>query len=173
MLAFDDSFSSATLGMPGGGTARLLAASPAFGPAITAGLAAAGIDVASAQGQQFLSATQTLVDSADPINHAQATAANAPIHLIQILPDQVVVGSVPGAALSGTEPLARAMGLPIVSETSSGSGWVRFLGGTHGSILDPAPDLGVTVEIQTQVATFAATRGETLLVSDPALLEAP
>lgn len=175
MVAFDDSFNSVTLASPGGGTARLLAASPAFGPAIVNGLAAAGIDVNSAAGQQFLSATQTMVDSADPINHAAATAANGPIHLTQILPDQVVVGSVAGAALSGTEPLARLMGLPVVNETASGGtgGWVRFLGGEHSSIIDPSADAGVTTEIQTQIATFAATRGETLQISDPALLEAP
>ena len=175
MVAFDDSFNSVTLASPGGGTARLLAASPAFGPAIVDGLAAAGIDVNSAVGQQFLSATQTLVDSADPINHAAATAANGPIHLTQILPDQVVVGRVEGAALSGTEPLASLMGLPVVNETVTGGtgGWVRFLGGVHGSILDPTADAGVTTEIQTQIAAFAASRGDTLQISDPALLEAP
>ncbi len=178
MLAFDDSFNSATLASPGGGTARLLAASPAFGPEIIAGLeAATQMSLETPAGQAFLntflSATQTIVDSADPVNHAAATAASAPIHLSQILPDQVVVGAVPGAALSGTEPLARLMGLPIVNETTSGSGWVRFLGGTHGSILDPTSDAGVTMELQNQIAVFAASEGDTLQINDPALLDAP
>lgn len=178
MLAFDDSFNSATLASPGGGTARLLAASPAFGAEVTNGFAAAsGLDLATPAGQSalntFLSATQTLIDSADPVNHAAATAANAPIHLTQILPDQVVLGRVENAALSGTEPLARLMGLSLVNETSSGSGWVQFLGGVHGSILDPSADGGVTMEIQNQIAVFAATRGDTLQINDPSLLAVP
>jgi len=74
--------------------------------------------------------------------------------MIQIIPDQVVTGVVSGAALSGTEPLASLMGLPRIGDTSSGSALVRFLGGTHGSILDPTADLAVTTEIQTQVATL-------------------
>ena len=175
MVAFDDSFNSVTLASPGGGISRLFAASPAFGPQIVEGLAAANIDINSAQGQQFLSATQTMMDSADPINHATATAANGPIHMTQILPDQAVLGSVEQAPLAGTEPLARLMGLSVVNETASGgsSGWVRFLGGVHGSIIDPTADAGVTTELQTQIATFAATRGDTLQISDPSLLEAP
>ena len=178
MMAFDNTFRSATLASPGGGTARLLAASPAFGSDITEGLSAASnMDLTTPAGQAFLntflSATQTAVDSADPVNHAAATAASAPIHLSQILPDQVVVGTVQGAPLSGTEPLANLMGIPVVNETSSGSGWVRFLGGVHGSILDPSADAGVTMELQNQIAVFAASEGETLQINDSALLDVP
>ena len=79
MLAFDNTFDSATLASPGGGLSRLFAASPAFGPQVVAGLASAGIELDSPQGQQFLNATQTLLDSADPVNHAAATAANTMI----------------------------------------------------------------------------------------------
>ena len=172
-LAFDSSFASATLASPGGGLARLFAGSPAFGPAVAAGLAGAGIDINGPAGQQFLTAAQTLVDSADPVNHASATAANGPIHMIQIIPDQVVTGVVSGAALSGTEPLASLMGLPRIGDTSSGNSLVRFLGGTHGSILDPTADLAVTTEIQTQVATFAASAGQLLPIGDTSLIEAP
>ncbi len=171
-LAFDDSFSSATLANGGSGIARLFAGSPTFGPTVVDGLAAAGIDLASAQGQQFLNATQTVIDSADPANHAAATAANAPIHLIQVLGDQVITGTVPGAPFSATEPHANLLGLPIVSATTSGSGWVRFTGGTHSSVLNPGPDMAVTVEMQTQVATFAASAGQLLQINDASLLEA-
>ena len=171
-LAFDNTFSSATLANGGSGIARLFAGSPTFGPTVEAGLGAAGIELASAQGQQFLNATQTVIDSADPANHAAATAANAPIHLIQVLGDQVITGTVPGAPFSATEPHANLLGLPIVSSTSSGSGWVRFTGGTHSSVLDPGPDMAVTVEMQTQIATFAASAGQLLQIDNPGLLEA-
>jgi len=172
-LAFDSTFASASLASPGGGLARLFAGSPTFGPSVAAGLAGAGIDINGPAGQQFLTAAQTLVDSADPVNHASATAANGPIHMIQIIPDQVVTGVVSGAALSGTEPLANLMGLPRIGDTSSGSALVRFLGGTHGSILDPTADLAVTTEIQTQVATFAASAGQLLPIGDGSLIETP
>ena len=103
----------------------------------------------SADGQAFLTATQTVVDSADPVNHAAATAAVVPVHLSQMLTDDVVTARVAGAALSGTEPLALLMGLPVVNESSSGNSWARFIGGAHGSIIDPA-DLQVTAELQRQ-----------------------
>jgi len=93
--------------------------------------------------------------------------------MIQIIPDQVVTGVVSGAALSGTEPLANLMGLPRIGDTSSGNNLVRFLGGTHGSILDPTADLAVTTEIQTQVATFAASAGQLLPIGDTSLIEVP
>lgn len=175
MLAFDNSFKSATLASPGGGVSRLFAASPVFGPQVADGLADAGIDIASSTGQAFLNATQTMMDSADPVNHAQATAnSGVPIHLAQMLQDNVVLGSVPGAALSGTEPLANLMGLPIVRETSSGSGWVRFARGPHSALIDTMSeeaDLEVTTELQTQMVTFAVSQGQQLPVGNAGVLE--
>jgi len=180
MLAFDDTFASASLGMAGGGLPRNLANAPAFAATIAGGLAAAGIDINSADGNAFLNAAQTVVDSVDPINHAAAAAANTSIHLIQINGDTVVINNLANFPLVGTEPLARTMGLAQVTENTAGSGFVRFATGYHSSLLSPAdadPNddidaataLAVFAEIQSQIATFAATGS--IALGNPALID--
>lgn len=132
----------------------------------------------------FAFAVQTAVDSADPINHAATLKATGlPVHLIEIagdgngnLPDQVLPNRVDNFPLSGTEPLISAIGLPCVDSTSKGHGVVRFSKGHHSSIVSPgetdATDgmaAAATVEMQTQVATYAATAGKddaTILVTN-------
>lgn len=180
-LAFDDSISTASLVVGGGGLPRILANSPAFGPRIAAGLAAAGLDINSAEGNTFLNAAQTVVDSIDPINHAQAAGANTAVHMVQVNGDTVVINNLPGFPLVGTEPLARVMGLPQVTESAQGGGFVKFNTGYHGSLLSPAdanPDDdrdaaaagAVFLELQAQVATFALTVGS-IDIGNPAIIE--
>jgi len=188
-LAFDDNVKSATLAMPGGGIAQLLAGSPSFGPTIRAGVDGAE-GVSDAEYQQFLGIVQTLVDSGDPINHAGTVAAgDIALHFIEVVgedgaspPDLVVPNAVAGAPLAGSEPLARALGLEPIVESATAGALVRFSRGTHGSIIDPAADPSpdgvatteaelatagaVTVEMQTQAATFAASRGTMLPIGD-------
>ncbi|GIU54029.1 MULTISPECIES: VolA/Pla-1 family phospholipase [Shewanella] len=133
----------------------------------------------------FAFAVQTAVDSADPINHAAMLAdTQLPVHLIEVagdgagnLPDQVLPNQVEGFPLSGTEPLIAGLGLGCVSSNNAGSGVVRFAKGHHSSIVSPDEIDGVTdgmaaratVEMQSQVATFAKTAGlgaATILVDD-------
>lgn len=132
----------------------------------------------------FAFAVQTAVDSADPINHAATLKATGlPVHLIEIagdgngnLPDQVLPNRVDNFPLSGTEPLISAIGLPCVDTTSKGHGVVRFSKGHHSSIVSPSETdatdgmaAAATVEMQTQVATYAATAGKgdaTILVTN-------
>ncbi|MGL6124173.1 MAG: VolA/Pla-1 family phospholipase [Shewanella sp.] len=132
----------------------------------------------------FAFAVQTAVDSADPINHAaMLKATKLPVHLIEVagddngnLADQVLPNRVDSFPLSGTEPLIAALGLPCVNSTSKGSGVVRFAKGHHSSIVDPKEKASTdgkagaaTVEMQTQVATYAATAGKgdaTILVTN-------
>ncbi|MEM6191089.1 VolA/Pla-1 family phospholipase [Shewanella scandinavica] len=132
----------------------------------------------------FAFAVQTAVDSADPINHAATLKATGlPVHLIEIagdgngnLPDQVLPNRVDNFPLSGTEPLISAIGLPCVDSTSKGHGVVRFSKGHHSSIVSPSETdatdgmaAAATVEMQTQVANYAATAGKgdaTILVTN-------
>ncbi|MDQ5911054.1 MAG: hypothetical protein QG599_3151 [Pseudomonadota bacterium] len=174
-LGIEDKIASATLGMGGGGIAKLLDGSAAFGPIIAAGLASVGIIKGTPAYENFMSAAQTVIDAGDPINYATAAASLHPIHLIEVvggansasLPDQVVPNSVENAPLAGTEPLARVMGLPSVSR----SVWndqgvraiVRFNQGDHGTLLLPnAATLGVTAEMQGQMIKFLQTEGAEL-----------
>lgn len=174
MLSYDASFQAATLAMPGGGIAQLLANSPSFGPRINGGLAAVGIATGSADYNSFLIATQTLVDSGDPINHASILGAsgNTRIHMIEVIGDQVVPNFVATAPLSGTDPLARMMGLTQVDASATGSALVKFSAGDHGSILSPATNLEAFTEMQIQTATFAATSGTVLPITDTTVIQA-
>jgi len=187
-LAYDDSVINATLSSGGGGLSRLLAASPAFGPAIEAGLAAENVDINGPSGNEFLNAAQTVVDSSDPINHAATLGASSTaIHMTQINGDTVVINNLPGFPLVGTEALARNIGLstiPAVAGETVGSGFVKFEPGYHSSLLSPALDennslvtiteeqaAAVFLELQKQVAQFAA-RG-TIVIEDTSVLAMP
>jgi hypothetical protein len=132
---------------------------------------------------QFTLIAQTVTGSGDPINYVNALAASqTPTLLIEVvgngtdnLPDQVVTNTAPYTPLGGTEPAIALLGLPSVSETSMGSGAVRFVNGHHGSILDPrpndaSPDAALsgraTQEMQSQMAGFYATDGQMIIVTD-------
>ncbi len=182
LLGVHGDIQAATLAMPGGGITKLLDASATFGPVISAGLeAAAGIAKGTDSYEIFLRFAQLAVDPGDPINWASRAAQNRAVHMIEVLGDSVVPNVatdtmqviIPGL-LSGTEPLARVMGLnatlvspPLSSpQILSGSQLIQFDGGNHGSVLapstaDPTAD-AVFVEMQRQVASFLASNGACL-----------
>ncbi len=181
----DETITNASLASGSGGLSRLLAASPAFGPAIAAGLASENIDVDGPSGNEFLNAAQTVIDSSDPINHATRLAArNSVIHMTQINGDTVVINNLPGFPLVGTEALARILDLENVTETTVGGGFVKFEPGYHSSLLSPAVDennslvsitaeqaAAVFTELQKQVAQFSATG--TIVIDDTSVLAMP
>ncbi|TYK65208.1 VolA/Pla-1 family phospholipase [Colwellia echini] len=141
---------------------------------------------------QFNFAAQTILDSSDPINYSSTVKAlGSPVHLMEVVgneslggankSDQVIVNGLAALPLVGTEPLIRELGLLSTSETvgdgtSAVSAAVRFLNGTHSSLLNPATETGiaddaaanlaVTVEMQTEVAAFAKSGGKLLLIAD-------
>ena len=164
----------------GGTITKIIDESVTRGPGIKAAFAAAGIT--GADFVRLLGAIQTVVDSADPANFAKAAAMSHPIHMIEIvgsdtnLPDQTV-------PVSTTELLAALIGAKSVSSTvtdiaPSAAGIVRFTQGTHSSVLDPtdgAPEggsfLNVFTEIHSQLATFQATGGTTILINDTGIIQ--
>lgn len=180
-LGVEPNIGAAVLSAPGGGIARLLEGSPTFGPRIRAGLQqAAGLEPGTPDFEAFFVAAQTVVDSADPINYGALAAGQHPTLLHEVigsdtsLPDQVVPNAVPGAPLSGTEPLIRIMGLEPVSGTTLDPngvrGAVRFIAGDHGSLLSPAASAAVTVEMQGQMASMLASDGTAVQVNNPNVL---
>lgn len=175
MLSYENQIQSATLAMPGGGIAQLLANSDSFAPIINAGLAGNGVMEGTADYQQFLIAAQTLLDSADSINHAGflAQAQSTRLHLIEVVGDAVIPNNAiaAGQPLAGTDPLIRLLGLPIVAESTTESAAVRFSAGDHGSIINPTASVAATVEMQTQMATFAATGGTVLPINDTSVIQ--
>ncbi|MDX1626558.1 MAG: hypothetical protein R3323_08595, partial [Wenzhouxiangellaceae bacterium] len=174
-LAVEPTVGNGVMSVPGGGIANLLAGSQTFGPVIRAGLQRAGVEPGSPQFFQFLGAAQTVVDSADPINWGEATAATNSILLHEVIGDTVVPNAVPGAPLSGTEPLIRVMGLDdIVASAMDAAGIrgaVRFISGSHGSLLDPTANPAVTAEMQGQAASMVASGGTTVVVNNPSVIQ--
>lgn len=184
-LAQEPTVKSAVLGMPGGGIAKLLDGSAAFGPQIAAGLATKGVLKGSADYESFLGAAQTVIDSADPLNYAPATSSGRGVLLFEVvgdgagsLPDQVVpnnvlanapAGTVP-SPLAGTDPLATFMGLTRLTTTTAGlsqKAWMRFTTGDHASLLSPAASLAATTVMQEAMATFLASNGNLVAISVP------
>lgn len=168
-----------------GSIAQMLNGSDSFGPRIRAGVAAAaGQDPASTEFLSdtlptFLFAAQTAIDSGDPINYAGiAIAKDTPTLAIQVKGDTVVPNLVAGAPLSGTTPMSAVYGLTTVTETTATSrGFLKFVSGNHATPLSPAGAGGATeflaetTAMQTAIATFIATGGANVVVTDPALVE--
>ncbi len=199
-LSFETAVQDAVLAMPGSGIPRLLDGSVNYGPEMEATLATAGVMKGSADYESFLTAAQTALDSADPINYTSSVGNNRGLLLFEVvggnssLPDQTIPNNLwPYATtasspspLAGTDPLAESLGLvkvdPADSTTTSGidlQAWVRFNAGHHGSLLTPNDADGnvdalseqVTTEMQSQMATFLATTGTTVTISDSTLID--
>jgi pimeloyl-ACP methyl ester carboxylesterase len=191
---------NAVLNVPGGGVVGLLLGSPTFSPIILGGLASAGVLPGTPAFGQFVVAAQTVIDSGDPINFAFATA-NKNILAQEVvggspplagdisaskcsncydangnwLPDQVIPNAVAGFPLSGGNPLIAALGLTTLTSSAQSAtgirGVVRFVTGTHGSLLDPSTSPQATVEMQTEAASFIATGGTAVQITNPAVIK--
>ncbi len=170
-LAFDNTVSAATLGMPAAGLVGTTISSEAFGPAIIAGLAAVEVVEGTADFEAFKVAAQTVIDSGDAINFGQLAAQNVPIHMIEVIGDTTVKNSVPGSPLVGTDALARVMQLPQASQDTTESAIVKFTAGNHSSLLDPTASLEATLEMQAQTAAFAASNGALIRITNSDVVE--
>ena len=177
-MAINPHVNVGVLNVPGGGVVRLLDASPAFGPVIHAGLAGAGLQQGTPAYDAFMVAAQTVVDSGDSINFAFATASKS-ILAQEVVgddthpSDQVIPNNVPGAPLSGTDPLIAALGLSTFTQTTQAAsirGVVRFTQGVHGSLLDPTSSRPVTVEMQTEMASMFISGGHVVQIADPSVI---
>jgi len=181
-LAVNTEVRSATLAVPGGLITQLLLDSPTFAPVIVGGLQAAGLTPGTTLFNQFIRDAQTAIDAGDPISYATIAALNHPIHMIEVigdgaasLPDQVIPNS-------ATERLVTEMALPQISTPGANAvshGVVKFIAGSHGSLLDPTDSLLATVEMQTETVVFAAGNagamipgdGAVILISDPTVIQ--
>src|SRR5690606_26601616 len=102
-----------------------------------------------------------------------ASATNA-LLLHEVIGDTVIPNQVAGAPLSGTEAMIRILGLETIVETTVDPegirGAVRFIEGTHGSLLDPASSLAVTLEMQGQMISLLASGGTAVVVQDTSVI---
>ncbi|PID49050.1 MAG: lipase [Proteobacteria bacterium] len=171
-LSQESTRTPASLIVTGGGIARLLDGSETYGSHIQASLAANGVVKGTANYDAFMSVAQTVLDAADPVVLGAQAANTHPIHMIEVVgvngvgADTVVPNRVAGAPLSGTEALAKVMALPSITQTTTGTGIVRFSQGVHSSLLDPTASLAVTTEMQRQMVAFQASNGQRITLTD-------
>jgi hypothetical protein len=176
VVAAEPMITSAFMSVGGGGIARLLNGSDFYGPQIQAALkAAAGIEPGSPQFEQYLQTWQTVVESADPINWAAEAAQFNNIVVHEVIGDDTVPNFVPGAPLSGTEPMIAAMGLTSYSSTQVNPAGLRVAGrfvppAVHGSLLDPTASPAATIEMQKQLASFLVSNGTAVVVENPSVM---
>jgi hypothetical protein len=153
--------------VPGGGVASLLRDSPTFGPRINAGLQAQGLMPGTTLYAQYFRDVQNIVDAGDPLNFVTVAAAQRSIYFQQMvggggttpaLPDQVIPNSatqrlitaITNNGLAGGLPFPRAVpGTPV-----SGDGYVNFIVGDHGSLLNPAASMPATGEMQAESVVY-------------------
>ena len=139
---------------------------------------------------QFAFAIQTAVDAADSNSLASKVASQG-----TAIYQNVVIGDGAGNPadtvippystinpVSGTVPSGMLMGLTPVATSqmteTPNSYLVKFTKGHHGSVLTPAPAYGVTAadaaaanaEMQSQIASFLASRGLMLQVTNTAVV---
>jgi pimeloyl-ACP methyl ester carboxylesterase len=158
--------STGELANAGGGIVRTIFDSPAFGPQLKGILAAQGIQDGTRAFAEYVRDAQGIIDAGDPINYI-AAATQRPLLLLQVLGDQVIPNN-------ATQRLVDTANLPRISavgDNLSSAGYVSFLAGAHGSILDPSSNLAVTVEMQTESVVFARSLGRVVRITDPSVVQ--
>ena len=167
------------LAMPGGGVAQTIFDSPAFGPRIKQGLAAQGITEGSTLYNQFIRDAQTIVDAGDPINYIKTAATVRPLLVLQVvgggtLPSGAASASDQVVVNSATKRLIDAAGLQRVSAAGLNpgpTGYVNFIFGDHGSIIDPTSSAATTAEMQSVSIGFANSLGTVIPITNTAVVQ--
>ncbi|MDP2505724.1 hypothetical protein [Oceanobacter sp. 3_MG-2023] len=113
---------AAVFGVPGGGLAKMLESSDAYGPTIVAGLTdpdSFNLTQGGSDYESLLYVYQATVDASDPVNYAaQLTATGTPYTLIEAVGDHVIPNAVDAAPLAGTDPLIDVLGATLVDTSS-------------------------------------------------------
>lgn len=190
LMGVNNEGAAASIAVGGGGVARLVDGSDILGPMSKGGLMLDGITVGTDKYENYLRFAQTLLDSADPINHAAEAAANYQIHFMEIagergvsLPDQVMPNDVArkppnvihSGPLSGTDPLVKEMGLNVVRDVNPETGTpactagpdtvVRFSRGDHSSLQLASGSPETTAEMQAEMTGFLGSGGTAVKVN--------
>jgi hypothetical protein len=175
---------TAMLNVGGGGLTQLFLDSTYYGPRIRAVLGAPKVlygypfgwelPVNSTLFNNFARDIQTLVDSADPLNHILDAQAVVPLVIQRVNGDTIVPNSATNRLIAeGKLKQVSALGPTAIGEGSGG--WVAFTAGDHGSLFSPAASAAATVEMQTQAVKFAASAGQPggpfLVITNPAVIQ--
>ncbi len=150
----------------------------AFGEDIRALLAGAGIEPGSPEFEQWMTAGQTVIGSADSASYAAEAAAKMPILNNTVIDDLTVPNFVPGQPMGGNEGLTRLLGLESFDSTQMNPEGLRSVSrfvppAFHESFFrrvdDDNPDISApeaTQEMQSQMASFLVSGGTAVVVND-------
>jgi pimeloyl-ACP methyl ester carboxylesterase len=171
-LGVNAEVTTATLSSPAGPWTSILTDPEAidFGAPIRAALSAQGLPAGTVGFANFVRDLQTVIDPVDPVNYAADAAANHPLHVIEVLGDTAVPNT-------PNDYIAELWGLPSVSTTlatappGTVSGIVRFNSGGHSSFFNPAINPAVTVEMQRQAVTYAASAGSVIQITNASVVD--
>ncbi len=145
LAAIEPTIGTFVLNVPGAGLVDLMQESAVFGPQLTAGLGARGIEPGSPEMAQFEGIARWVLDPVDPINYAHH-AVHAPLTYVDPV-DGVEKSAPPKRVLvqmavndlvvpnPSSERLARRMGVDLVSYTP--------LVSNHGFLFDPTSIQGL------------------------------
>lgn len=178
-LGVEDKSLPSSLVATGASIKTILKDSIPFGVQIKEGLATLGI-VGEAY-EQFLVASQFVLDSADPINYAMDAGITHPVHMIEIVGDGTAT-HIPDQVVSNrtTELLAGLMEASTASDVGQNTVGVgntkivRFTQGNHSSVLDPTRGgnyLNVFSEIHSQLRSFQASFGAQFTITDESIIK--
>jgi hypothetical protein len=171
-LGLNADVTTATLQSPAGPWTAILTDPEAidFAKPVRDALAAQGLPPGTVGFNDFVRDLQTVLDPTDPVNYAADATALHPLHVIEILGDTAVPNR-------PTDYLASLWGLPSVSSTvavappATTRGIVRFKGAGHSSLFNPAINPAVTVEMQRESVTFAASRGSAIQITNASVVQ--
>jgi len=154
---------SMAFSVPGGGVAELLRDSPTFGPRINAGLAQQGLLPGTSLYAQYFRDVQNIVDAGDPLNFVSQAASRRSIYFQQmvgngstVLPDQVIPNSATQRLIDAIVASGQAFPRVVPGSPVNGDGYVNFVLGDHGSLLNPAASAPATGEMQTETVIYTA-----------------
>jgi len=147
----------------------------AFGDRINAALAAVGLVPGTADYEQFVTVAQTVLDSGDSIHYAAEAAGDIPILFHEVIGDLTVPNLVPGSALGGSEPTIALMGLSPYSTSQANPDGLSLAGrflppAIHSTLIDPSAAPASTFEMQSQAASFMASQGTFVVVTNSDLM---
>jgi dienelactone hydrolase len=158
--------------------------SATYGPIIDGLLAAGGLPADTVLYSNFFRNVQAAFDAADTVNYAPTMAgAAAGGREIYISTFEGGVGGFPtdpvvpvGATrrlidTAGGSGLTRVTSVGITSVAGTNGGWVPFSQGIHNSLLDPGPSPATTFELQSEIADFLASGGDSITITNATVIQ--
>ncbi len=158
--------------------------SATYGPIINNLLAAGGLPANTILYSNFFRNVQAAFDAADTVNYAStiagAAAGGREIYISTFeggaggFPTDPVVPVSSTRRLIDTvggSGLTRVTAVGVTNVAGTNGGWVPFSQGIHNSLLDPGPSGAVTFELQSEIADFLASGGDSIVITNGTVIQ--